>query len=169
VACGLLVLELYLYLSFLLFNCISFVLDRMYILMIQSIRPIKIRPIRPEDILIKRLKPNQILILQRNKVLNQISPLRLIHHIHFVAIHHLTLQLFHPDHLRIVSLAMHIKLEVLLLAFELVAINKVMTLLLDFGDTLLFLLLDQLPQFLFLLFVRRHGLRVVGLAIMNCK
>jgi hypothetical protein len=114
----------------------------MYILMIQPIGPIEIRPIRSKNILIKRLKSNQILFPNRYKILNQVSPLRLIHHIHFVTINQLALQLFNLNHLRIVSLSVHIKLVVFLLAFELVAVDELVALLLDFCYALLLLLLD---------------------------
>jgi hypothetical protein len=128
----------------------------MDIFLIQSIGPIEIGPIRSKNILIKRLKANQILFAHRYKILNQVSPLRLIHHIHFETINNLALQLFDLDHLRIVSLSVHIKLVVFLLAFELVAVDELVALLLDFCDALLLLLLDSFAQLLFLLFVSRH-------------
>lgn len=125
--------------------------------MIQPIRPIEIRPIRSKNILIKRLKANQILFDDGYKILNQVSPLRLIHHIHFVTLNQLALQLFYLDHLRIVSVSVHIKLIVFLLAFELVAVDELVALLLDFCDALLLLLLYQFAQLLFLLFVGGHA------------
>jgi hypothetical protein len=51
---------------------------------------------------------------------------------------------------------MKIKLVMLFLALELVAVHKLVTLLVDFVNALLLLLFDQLAQFLFFLFIGGH-------------
>lgn len=63
---------------------------------------------------------------------------------------------------------MQVELVMFLVTLELVAVDEVVTLLLDFGYALLLLVFDQLAQFLFLLFVGRHGNREKGVILIVC-